>query len=192
MKNLFLLIILFFSSLVINAQNSFQEEQDPRETQFNEFSIGALNLVAFGALDVSYERIINSYSSWALEGFVVALERDGEGSEAYDKDFSLTGKYKYFFREKHARGFYVNGLAMFSTGEYRNNYEYYYTDRGDLVYTTPADRYSDVALGFGLGVKLVSRRGFLMDLNTGIGRNLFHSDSPLVVGQFNFNLGFRF
>lgn len=192
MKKLFSLIILFVSPFVINAQNSSEEEPDPRVTQFNELSLGALNLVAFGVLDVSYERIINSYSSWALEGFVVALDRDGETSEAYEKDFSVTGKYKYFFRENHARGFYVNGLAMVSTGEYRSSYEYYYNQHDELVYTTPEQRYTDLALGFGLGVKLVSRRGFLVDLNTGIGRNLLHANSPTVVGQFNFNLGFRF
>ena len=194
MKNLSIAIFfLLFLTKSFAQTGTYEEEQSPLETNKNELSIGALNLVAFGALDLSYERITTPYSSWAVETFILALNRDDEDvSGAYEKDFSVTGKYKYFFGDKTASGFYVNGLAMISTGEYRENNEYYYNSNDELVYSSPEQRYTDLALGFGLGVKFASRQGFFADLSAGIGRNLLSSNSPTIVGQFNFNLGFRF
>ena len=167
------------------------EEIYKRDIAKNELSIGTLNLVAFGALDVAYERIINQNSSWALEAFVLALDRDNEDiGDAFNKDVSLTGKYKHFFGDRTAWGFYVNGLAMLSSGEY-SDYNDYYVD--DMYYSNREKKnYTDFALGFGLGGKFVSKQGFFLDLSTGIGRNLFSDDSPTVVGQFNVNVGFRF
>lgn len=183
------LICLTFTSF---AQQQQQEEEEiyRREVAKNELSIGAFNLVAFGALDIAYERITSPNTSWAIEGFVLAANRDSEDvAEAYDKDASLTGKYKYFFGDRTAWGFYVNGLAMLSTGKYSNYDEYY----GDEMYQTPEENnYTDFALGFGLGGKFVAKQGFFLDLSTGIGRNLFSSNSPTIVGQFNVNLGMRF
>lgn len=192
MKKVYLLVLMFFPAAVF-AQQFEQENVFPRDVDKNELSIGALNLVAFGALDIAYERILTPYSSWAVEGFILALNRNSDDvSEVYNKDFSLTGKYKYFFGDNTAWGFYVNGLAMISTGEYRDEYDYYYNDQGILMYYEEEKRYTDLALGFGLGGKFVSRQGFFVDLNAGIGRNLLSSDSPTIVGQFNFNLGVRF
>ena len=61
---------------------------------------------------MAYERILTPNSSWAVEAFILALNRDNEDlDEAFSKDFSLTGKYKYFFSEhRTAWGFYVDGF----------------------------------------------------------------------------------
>lgn len=194
---LFVLIsFLGFSQEIQQSNKAADSLTYKREIAKNELSIGALNLVAFGALDVAYERIINRNSSWAVEAFVLALNRDSEYvAEAYDKDFSLTGKYKYFFGERATWGFYVNGLAMISTGDtYRYDDFYYNTDPyiNNPNGTREDEKYTDFALGFGLGGKFVSKQGFFLDLGTGIGRNLLSDNSPTVVGQFNVNLGFRF
>lgn len=187
MKYLLLPILLF---IVSNSHSQeVSKEIFPRDIKKNELSINAFNLVTFGAIDVAYERIIDSNSSWAIEGFILALNRESESADyVFTRTASLTGKYKYFFSEQSAYGFYVNGLAMLSTGEYYEesyDYEAGTSSRTDKEYT-------DLALGFGLGYKWVSKQGFFLDLSTGIGRNLLNSDSPIIVGQFNVNLGKRF
>lgn len=160
-----------------------------RDITNNELSIGAFNLVAFGALDVAYERIITQNTSWAVEAFILALTRESElANDAYNKNFSLTGKYKHFFGDTRAAGFYVNGLAMISGGEYREDGTY----SGDRYIEGEEGNYTDLALGFGVGGKFVSKQGFFIDLGTGIGRNLLNNNSPTIVGQFTVNLGFRF
>jgi hypothetical protein len=197
MKNQLLLPLFLFASFLTFSQgmttetetSSSEEEVYKREIAKNELSIGAFNLVAFGALDIAYERIMTQNSSWAIEAFVLALNNEDIG-DPYEKDFSLTGKYKYFFGERTAWGFYVNGLAMISSGEFRTTDETFVN--GNYFYDTEEKKYTDFALGFGLGGKFVSKQGFFLDLSTGIGRNLFSEDSPTIVGQFNVNLGFRF
>jgi len=188
---LFLLITFISFSQETDSDEKNSKEVYKRDIAKNELSIGTLNLVAFGAVDVAYERLINSNSSWALEAFVLALDRENEDiDDAFNKDVSLTGKYKYFFGDRTAWGFYVNGLAMLSSGKYNVTTETFVND--NFFYRTEEKDYTDFALGFGLGGKFVGKQGFFLDLSTGIGRNLFSDNSPVVVGQFNVNLGFRF
>lgn len=190
MKKFFTLILLFSFCVGFSQNDESETENTPtvRQTSKNELSIGALNLIAFGAIDLAYERVINANSSWSGEVFIQALNKDSEDvAEAYDKDFSLTGKYKHFFSSGYAKGFYVEGFGMFSSGKYEPDMYY---DTHDAVYYE--ETYSDFALGFGVGGKFVSPGGFMLDLSTGIGRNLFSDNSPTIVGQFNVNLGFRF
>ena len=194
MKNL---ISVLFLLLTLTSYSQDPEPENEtiykRDIAKNELSIGALNLVLAGALDIAYERILSPNSSWAIEAFILALDRDKEDVDyLYSKDVSLTGKFKYFFGERSAWGFYVNGLAMVSSGEYDND-DYYVTDEfGTGYYRNDPKNYTDFALGFGLGGKFVAKQGFVFDLSAGIGRNLFSSDSPTIVGQFNANLGYRF
>lgn len=193
MKNIITLTLLFLSFTTFAQQDLPREEEVfKRDIAKNELSIGAFNLVAFGALDIAYERITSPNTSWAIEGFILALNRENENvSDVYTRNASLTGKYKYFFGDRSAWGFYVNGLAMLSSGKYTNWDDNYY--REDLVYQAPEENnYTDFALGFGLGGKFVAKQGFFLDLGTGIGRNLFNNDAPTIVGQFNVNLGIRF
>lgn len=189
MKIIITAALFLFSVSTFSQQGIVEDEDIPkRDLLKNELSIGAFNLVAFGALDVAYERIITPNSSWAIEAFILALDRANEdASDVYAKDFSLTGKYKYFFGDRAAWGFYVNGLAMISAGEYDKD-----VLQPDGWYEYETENYTDFALGFGLGGKFVSKQGFFLDLSTGIGRNLLSNDSPTIVGQFNVNLGFRF
>lgn len=193
MKNLFIAVFLLATTAVTYAQEekestSNQEEVEKRDITQNELSINAFNLVAFGIIEITYERVINENSTWALEGFFHP-SKDDYIDEAYYKNLSLTGKYKHFFSSNYARGFYVNAFGMISSGEYET--DYYYNDISEeYVYET--EDYTDFALGFGLGGKFVSQGGFMLDLNAGIGRNLLNDNSPTVVGQFMVNLGFRF
>lgn len=162
MRKIFTAAILLFSFASFSQQDpvSFEQQSrydvpDRRDVGKNELSIGAFNLVAFGALDLAYERILTPNTSFAIEGFVLALNRESEDiAEAYSKDFSVTGKFKYFFGDYIARGYYVNGLAMVSTGEYDENESF---DPVTGSPTSEVEEYTDLALGFGLGWKLVAR-----------------------------------
>ncbi len=188
MKNILSAVLLLcFTSLSFAQSDDEDQNFNQRNTSQNELSINAFNLVAFGVIEITYERIISENSTWALEGFLHPSKEDYI-DEAYYKDFSITGKYKHFFSSTYARGFYVHGFGMLSSGEYETGY--YYDDNLGGYYET--EDYTDFAIGFGLGGKFVSTGGFLLDLSTGIGRNLFNDNAPQVVGQFMVNLGYRF
>lgn len=191
MKNLIILPFLLLSLTLFSQTPGVVEDDEiyKRDITNNELSIGAFNLVVFGALDVAYERIITQNTSWAVEAFILALTRESDwGDGAFNKNSSLTGKFKYFFGDARAAGFYVNGLAMISGGEYTEDGTYL----NDSYIEGEEGDYTDLALGFGVGGKFVSKQGFFIDLGTGIGRNLLNNNSPTIVGQFTVNLGFRF
>lgn len=189
MKNLLLAGLLLCTTLVSYSQEETDNPENPdkRDITQNELSLNAFNLVAFGIIDIGYERVIDENSTWAIEAYFQPDKDDD--IDAYERDLALTGKYKHFFSSGYARGFYVQGFGMLSSGDYRT--DTYYNDRLD-VYVDETENYTDFAVGFGLGGKFVSPGGFLLDLNAGIGRNLLSENSPTVVGQFNVNLGFRF
>lgn len=191
MKKIFLSLVLLVSGLTFAQEDTSitNNTPDKRDIAQNEISIGALNLIAFGALDLNYERILDKNSSWGVEVFIQALDKDSEDvADAFTKDLSLTGKYKYFFDDNYARGFYVHGFGMLSNGEYDE--EYISEPNGNGYYEY--ENYTDFALGFGVGGKFVASGGFFLDLGAGIGRNLFNDNAPTIVGQFNVNVGFRF
>ena len=69
-------------------------------------------------------------------------------------------------------------------------YEFYVSE-------TSSEKYTDFALGFGLGAKWLTKKGFLFELNSGVGRNLINSEkndfyNHEFVGRGGFTFGYRF
>lgn len=174
MKKLFVLLCL--------AIYGFGYSQDKEKIDFpkNEIKGNALLLVV-GALEFTYEHLLNEESGVGVSLFV-----------PYDNDietnFSLSPYYRFYFGQKPAAGFFVEGFGMIDSYE-------------DSIYTE-ANNYSsyddisrtDFALGFGLGSKWVTKNGFLFEINAGVGRNLFNSSDTNheFVGRGGITLGYRF
>lgn len=177
MKKLFILICL------TSFYSGFSQEKEPTDFKRNELKGNALMLVA-GAAEFTYERLLNEESSLGVSLFF-----------SYDKNidtnFSLTPYYRFYFGKKPAAGFFVEGFGML------NNYEYrYYNNSYDPNPTLNEGNATDFALGFGLGGKWITKRGFVFEINSGIGRNLFnstnHNNDFEIVGRGGITLGYRF
>ena len=168
-----------------------------RDTTKSEVHLNVLNLLVFGALDVGYERLITDHASAGVEIFSKVFNKnEGEDidlSNVYAKDFSITGKFKYFLQEENsAWGYYAEAFGMFSNGNNEKEVEIRDATTGELK-TIKADlEYTDIALGVGAGGKFVAKQGFLIDVSFGIGRNLFDKNSPDIVLLPSVNLGYRF
>ena len=52
--------------------------------------------------------------------------------------------------------------------------------------------YTDAALGIAVGLKYISNGGLVIDLYGGLGRNLFGTDSPVIVPRLGLNVGWQF
>ncbi len=109
---------------------------------------------------------------------------------------------KYYFNPKHgADGFYADAFARYV---YRNIEATY--KGGDATEDTKIDiTRKQAGLGFGLGYKVVSQKGFVFDIGTGIGRAIFTDDNinvseddydyPSIIKTMGFvriGLGYRF
>jgi hypothetical protein len=93
------------------------------------------------------------------------------------------------FWKKTTSDFFVEGFSMINTGI--NSKTYYYNKNGTLS-SIDKNRFTDFPLGFGLGSKWIHKKGFVLEINTGIGRNLFSDNSPEIVGRGGITLGYRF
>ncbi len=167
---------------LFHATITFGYSQETQKVDFkrNEIKGNALFLVA-GALEVTYEQLLNEESGVGVSLFV-PYENE------IDVNFSLTPYYRFYFGKKPAAGFFVEGFGML------NSYD-------DSIYTE-ANNYSsyddvtrtDFALGFGLGAKWVTKKGFIFEINGGVGRNLFNSSDTdfEIVGRGGITLGYRF
>ena len=164
----------------------YSQEKEKISFPKNEIKLTAAFLIA-GAFDVSYERIINEESAFGTSLFI-AIESEIENK------FMLTPYYRYYFGKKPAAGFFAEGFGSI------NSYEgYEWKDNYDSVnnYYFSSSKYverTDFALGFGLGGKWITKKGFVFEINAGIGRNLFNSkDTDYdIIGRGGISFGYRF
>ncbi len=172
MKKLLLLLCLAVFTF------GYSQENEQPSFKKNEIKINAAFLVA-GALEVSYERILNEESAFGTSLFL-AIDDD------IDSKVMFTPYYRYYFGKKAAAGFFAEGFGML------NNYESYkYNTIGNESRTTNR---TDFALGFGIGAKWITKKGFIFEINGGVGRNLFNSSNTdyEIVGRGGIGFGYRF
>lgn len=177
---LFMGLILSFSHLM--AQDVQQDESDRDELKINAF-----NLIAFKFVDVSYERLLDEESSL---GFAI-LVNAGNDEDVFDyyRKFSITPYYRRYFSKSYASGFFVEGFGMLNSGE-QDIYDF-----NEITQETErtGENYTDFAIGISVGGKFITKKGFIAEIYSGIGRNFFSTDfSPEVVGRGGVSLGFRF
>lgn len=176
MKKIFLALFL--------AAVTFGHSQESQKVDFkkNEIKGNALMLIA-GGFEATYEYLVNEESGVGASVFVPFVND-------FDTKFSFAPYYRFYFGEKPAAGFFVEGFGMFNTFEYTPDW---FSDTDSSEYQKSQ---SDFALGFGLGGKWITKRGFLVEVNGGIGRNLFNSKSEdyghQIVGRGGVTLGYRF
>ncbi len=159
----------------------FSQEKEAPTLKKNEIKGNALFLV-LGAVEITYERLINEDSGLGATVFFVA-------EDEFDTNFNFTPYYRAYFGKKPSAGFFVEGFSSINTGVISRTYYY---DSNNNIENIEKDKYTDFALGFGLGSKWVHKRGFVFEINAGIGRNLFSNNSPEVVPRGGITLGYRF
>lgn len=150
----------------------------------NEIKINALYFV-LGAAELQYERILNDESSVGARTLFII-----DDEVFIDKPFYLDGYYRFFFGEKPAAGFFVEGFANYTSikGNYPsdNNFNGYNSD-----FRT---KRNGAGLGIQVGGKFITRNGIIFELNGGVGRFITTSSPNLnkVFGRFAITAGYRF
>lgn len=167
---------------------TFGYSQEEKQVNFkkNEIKGNALMLVA-GAFEATYERLINEESGIGVSLFI-----------PYDNTiatkFSLTPYYRFYFGKKPAAGFFAEGFGMINSYEYSTNNGMTYSNGMPLGVINDKVNRADFALGFGIGSKWITKKGFVFEINGGVGRNIFNSNNTdyQIVGRGGITLGYRF
>ena len=197
MKKILLFLLVTFVSLSFTAQ----EFEGPKENRYpegvekkNELKLNAFNLIAFAALDISYEKLISANSSYGVAIFYNFSDYENDDI-TFPKKFSITPYYRWFFSEyQYAQGFFIEGFGMLNT--FQDFYDSYdYNNNYSKIKTQ-----TSFALGISVGGKFVLKEGFTAEVLAGVGRNLIKGESQEdyntfqneIIGRFGVSLGYRF
>ena len=94
----------------------------------------------------------------------------------------ITPYYRHYFTTNEQWNFFGEGFVGINSGKKES-----VDDSG--VYDL---KYTDGALGIAVGTKYIAEGGLIIDAYAGVGRNLFGTDSPVIVPRIGLNIGWRF
>lgn len=188
MKKIIGFTLLLITSLGFAQENTTITNTVAKEVlKKNELKGNALMLV-IGMPEFTYERLLNEESGMGAS-LAFSLTDDIETK------FALSPYYRFYFGKKPAAGFFVEGFGMLNMIDVED--ELYYDYETGTYTPLEGDKYFDFALGFSVGAKWMTKSGFLFEINSGIGRNLFNPDKNdyydnTIVAKGGFILGYRF
>jgi len=143
--------------------------------QQNDVKLDLFDILALKSLDVSYERTLNDEASVGVSVFVNFEGKDKKFR--YNEDFQLVPYFRQNFTQ-------ISGFDLF--GEIFGSLNVGQKEKEE-------ENYTDFALGLGAGLKRVSENGYLLEVNAGIGRNLFNTDnSEHIVPRIGLSVGKQF
>lgn len=171
--------LLFLAALLISSA-SFSQETNTKNSNsenFNELKLNGLFLI-LGAFEVTYERVLNEESGVGISVFLPFDDQVNDNIEYY-----ISPYYRFYFGEKYAAGFFVEGFGMLNS-----------TNRNINIFGSEDDFRTDFALGIGLGGKWITKSGFIGELSFGVGRNFFNNNNTdyEIIGKGGITLGYRF
>ncbi|RKE98553.1 DUF3575 domain-containing protein [Ichthyenterobacterium magnum] len=177
MKKNILVFLMLCSIVTINAQEL--EENDNLYFGKHEVKLNAIMLVV-GAFEANYEYLLNDES-----GLGVSIFLPYDKNIKDDIQYYVSPYYRYYFGKKYAGGFFLEGFGMLNRTE--RNFDFIFENENENFVT-------DFALGIGIGGKWITKRGFVGEINYGLGRNLFKNDETDLdfVGKFGITVGYRF
>jgi hypothetical protein len=158
------IVILFFFSFAAFGQSpdsTFLERN-------NELRLSFLNLL-IESVDIQYERLINRASGL---GLVVGIGYKAKESPL-NTIFKVTPTYRYYFGEKKAAGFFVEGHARLSYDKGEREKWLSDSDHFKSYY----QKEINVGLGVAAGGKLATKNGFVGVMKGGMGRFVTQKNS---------------
>ena len=145
-----------------------------------ELKVDIADALIIKSLEISYERYFSEDSSFGISAFFNLEKQDTDFR--YNENIMITPYYRHYFSTNEKWNFFGEGFLGINSGKAETVEN---SDNYNLKYT-------DAALGIAVGTKYVSSGGLVIDVYGGIGRNLFGTDSPVLVPRVGLNIGWRF
>ena len=189
----FLFLSSFFTFSTVNAQNQIAIDSIKPT---HEFKLDIFQLIILPGIEITYERFIDNYSSWGVNGFV---NFDFDGSQAYRyENFEVSPFYRLYFNKKNSSnaGFFVQPFMSLVQGKY-DTYRVYYNDIID-VDLNEERHFFGLAAGALIGKKWINQKNYTFEMTGGIGRLLTKEEDKgtyidtTAYPRISFSIGKRF
>ncbi|AUC85360.1 hypothetical protein CW731_08695 [Polaribacter sp. ALD11] len=162
-------IILIFTILVSSFGFSQQE-----------LKLDLADALVIRSLEFSYENYISVENSFGISALFNLAKQ--EANFRYNENMMITPYFRHYFTSDAQWNFFGEGFLGINSGKIESE-----EDSGNYNL-----KYTDAALGVAIGTKYSSEGGLVIDIYGGLGRNLFGTDSPILVPRVGVNVGWRF
>jgi len=178
---LVLTYILFFNQIF--SQDVQQVEvlkNDKQVTELfdeigdSEIKLDVIDFLTQPALNIGYEIINDSYSSYGAEAFLNF--NDNNATRSWSEKFSLNPFYRFYFFNKTdfgGEGYFAELFIKFANIEYDRNTYFYDALPNEPSIISEEIKAWDIAPGVGVGRKWVNKKGWTFEYMIGVGRYLF-------------------
>jgi hypothetical protein len=181
---------ILIACLIFSCINMYsQQKEEPIEFNKNEIKLNMLYFL-LGAVEVSYERNLNEYSSVGTSVLI-----NTNDSEFWDLNYAITPYYRLFFGKKPAQGFFFEGFGMLNSYKEYEYWSYYNPETDYYFYEESSSNATAFALGVAVGGKFTLHEKFVTEISGGIGRNFLNKSDYrdlTIVPRFSINVGYRF
>ena len=161
-----LLLTCFISSIVAYSQQ--------------EIKLDVADALVIKSIEFSYENYISEESSLGISALFNLAKQ--ETNFRYNENIILAPYYRHYFSTNEQWNFFGEGFLGINSGKKERI-------KNSNIYD---EKYTDAALGVAVGTKYIATGGLVLDAYIGVGRNLFGSNSPLLVPRAGLNIGWRF
>ncbi len=189
-----LALILFLSFQFMNAQEA--GTKSVLAAKRNEVRIDLLSLGMFSKMNLTYERFLNDRFSAGLSGSYTNSAKVNEDFDNGNRNNSPKYEVTPFVRynlSKGASSFYFAEIFVAANGGDFRETVLLTDENNNSYYTIQKTKYSDVAIGAGLGYKFYIKDRFGLELLVGFGSNLFNKEkSPDILSRVGLGFSYRF
>jgi hypothetical protein len=167
MKKIVLISTLFISSFGFAQQ---------------ELKLDIADALIIRSIEFSYEKYLTDESSIGISALFNLAEQST--NFRYNENTMITPYYRHYFTTNSQWNLFGEGFLGINSGKY----EVINNGNQQISY----EKYTDGALGIAVGAKYIASGGLTIDFYGGLGRNLFGSNSPVIVPRIGLNVGWRF
>jgi hypothetical protein len=164
MKKIILLFTLFLSAYTFSQK---------------EIKLDIADALVIKSLEFSFEKYVAEDSSVGISVLFNLTDQDIDFR--YNENMMITPYYRHYFSTNKQWNFFGEGFMGINSGKKET-----VKDSGDYDI-----KYTDGALGIAVGTKYTATSGLVIDAYAGVGRNLFGSESPILVPRIGLNIGWR-
>lgn len=144
-----------------------------------EIKLDIADALIIRSLEFSYENYISDENSFGVSALFNLAKQDVKFR--YNEDIMITPYFRHYFTTDAQWNLFGEGFIGLNFG------------KSDIEVNGVPElkKYTDTALGVAIGTKYISEGGLTVDVYGGLGRNLFGTNSPILVPRIGLNVGWR-